>query len=139
MQTEKKNKWTTAYEPTFYEIVCIAGSQIQARRLCDGRLLRRDATWWKAAGAINVEEKDDKRDKLLANVPPASNTVEPNMPLDEVTPSEQAAQAPVNNYEQRNNPVPTNPVPIQDQTQTASRPQRARQLPARLRSDYILY
>ena len=35
----KRNIWSTAYEPTFYNVTTIDGSKITARRVTDGRII----------------------------------------------------------------------------------------------------
>ena len=54
----RKNKWSTPYEPVFYVVCNIHGSQITARRVTDGRTVCRDASQFKLANAvINTSDK----------------------------------------------------------------------------------
>ena len=48
----KRNKWSTAYEPSFYRIFNICGSSIKARRTNDGREMCRDSSHFKLANAV---------------------------------------------------------------------------------------
>ena len=68
----RRNKWTTAYEPTFYIITNIAGSQIIARRVTDNRTVCRDASQFKLANSmINTasEVEQDQGTKIERGVP----------------------------------------------------------------------
>ena len=57
----RKNKWSTPYEPVFYIVCSIRGSQITARRVTDGRTVCRDASQFKLANAvINTTNKPEK-------------------------------------------------------------------------------
>ena len=40
----KTNKWSTAYEPTFYNVTRIDRSKIKAKRVTDGRIISQDAS-----------------------------------------------------------------------------------------------
>ena len=68
----RRNKWTTAYEPTFYIITNIAGSQIIARRVTDNSTVCRDASQFKLANSmINTasEVEQDQGTKIERGVP----------------------------------------------------------------------
>ena len=55
----KRNKlWSTAYEPTFYNVTRIDGSKITARRVTDGRIISRDASHFKLANSV-IDSRDD--------------------------------------------------------------------------------
>ena len=60
----KKNKWSTPYEPVFYVVCSIRGSQITARRVTDGRTVCRDASQFKLANAvINTTDEPEKNEE----------------------------------------------------------------------------
>ena len=60
----RKNK-CTPYEPVFYVVVSIRGSQITARRVTDGRKVCRDASQFKLANAvINTTDKPEKNEEV---------------------------------------------------------------------------
>lgn len=60
----KKNKWSTPYEPVFYVVCSIRGSQITARRVTDGRTVCRDASQFKLANAvINTTDEPKKNEE----------------------------------------------------------------------------
>ena len=68
----RRNKWTTAYEPTFFIITNIAGSQIIARRVTDNRTVCRDASQFKLANSmINTasEVEQDQGTRIERGVP----------------------------------------------------------------------
>lgn len=48
----KRNKLTSAFEPAFYRIVEINGSQIKSRRIRDGRTICRDASMYKPVNEV---------------------------------------------------------------------------------------
>lgn len=54
----KRNKWSTAFEPAFYVIFHINGSTIAARRISDGREMRRDSSHFKLVNSV-VQNLDD--------------------------------------------------------------------------------
>jgi hypothetical protein len=58
LRQNKKNKWTTAYEPTFYTVVKINGSQVTARRVTDGRIVCRDASQYRLCNTV-INSADD--------------------------------------------------------------------------------
>ena len=62
LEQNKRDKWSTAYEPAFYNIFVINGSTVGVRRVSDGREIYRDASKSKLANALI---KDDE------NGPPA--------------------------------------------------------------------
>ena len=60
----RKNKWSTPFEPAFYVVCSIRGSQVTARRVTDGRTVCRDSSQFKLANAvINSTEKTEKNEK----------------------------------------------------------------------------
>jgi hypothetical protein len=62
LEQNKRDKWSTAYEPAFYNIFAINGSTVGARRVSNGREIHRDASKFKLANAL-IQEDDE-------NVPP---------------------------------------------------------------------
>ncbi|PFX12489.1 Uncharacterized protein K02A2.6 [Stylophora pistillata] len=61
----RKNKWSTPYEPVFYIVYNICGSQITARRVTDGRTIYRDASQFKLANAgINTTNETEKSEEV---------------------------------------------------------------------------
>jgi len=61
----RKNKWSTPYEPVFYVVCSIRGSQITARRVTDGRTVCRDASQFKLANAvINTTDETEKSEEI---------------------------------------------------------------------------
>lgn len=61
----RKNKWSTPYEPVFYVVCSIRGSQITARRVTDGRTVCRDASQFKLANAvINTTDETEKSEEV---------------------------------------------------------------------------
>ena len=61
----RKNKWSTPYEPVFYVVCSIRGSQVTARRVTDGRTVCRDASQFKIANAvINTTDEPEKNEKV---------------------------------------------------------------------------
>ena len=61
----RKNKWRTRYEPVFYVMCSICGSQITARRVTDGRTVCQDASQFKLANAvINTTDEPEKNEEV---------------------------------------------------------------------------
>ena len=58
LEQNKRDKWSTAYEPAFYNIFVVNGSTVGARRVSDGREIHRDASKFKLANAL-VQEGDE--------------------------------------------------------------------------------
>ena len=56
----KKNKWTAPYEPVFYVVQGIRGSQITARRITDGRTVCWDASQFKVANSVMATTNDNE-------------------------------------------------------------------------------
>ena len=48
----KRNKWSTPYQPVFYTVIKISGSDITARRIADGQEVRRDANQFNLANVL---------------------------------------------------------------------------------------
>lgn len=79
LKQRKINKWSTAFEPTFYLVTMVEGSTITIRRISDNRILKRDASQLKLANNVvqNLEDSEkielydksheqDWREELLA-------------------------------------------------------------------------
>ena len=57
----RQNKWRTPYEPVFYVVCSIRGSQITARCVTDGRIVCRDPSRFKLVNAvINTIDEPEK-------------------------------------------------------------------------------
>lgn len=52
LKQKKRNKWSTASEPTFYTVTRTEGSSIAASRITDGREVYRDTGQFKLANAL---------------------------------------------------------------------------------------
>ena len=68
----RTNKWITPYEPVFYVVCSIRGSQIRARRVTDGRTVCRDASQFRLANAVintTDEPKENKEEEKSQAVP----------------------------------------------------------------------
>ena len=78
----RKNKWSTAFEPVFYVVCSIRGSQVTARRVTDGRTVCRDASQFKLANAvINTTDEPEKNEKVeTAQAVPDIETPEKETP-----------------------------------------------------------
>ena len=65
VKQSRKKKWSTPYEPVFYVMCNIRGSQITARRVTDGRTVCRDASQFKLANVvINTTDEPEKSDEI---------------------------------------------------------------------------
>ncbi len=58
LKQQKRNKWSTAYEPAFYIIYKINGSSISARRVTDGREVCRDSTYFKPTKKYHAPRRE---------------------------------------------------------------------------------
>ena len=58
----RKNKWSTPYEPVFYVVCSIRGSQITARHVTDGQTLCQDASQFKLANAV-INTTDETKEE----------------------------------------------------------------------------
>ena len=56
----KKNIWTTPYEPVFYVVWGIRGSQITERRTTYGRTVCRDASQFKVTNSVMATTNDNE-------------------------------------------------------------------------------
>jgi len=95
LKQNKRNKWSTAYEPALYTVIRTNGSSIAARRITDGREVHRDTREVKVANALirdnASEERDDWkrepasedwREKILLNASAVIDKTEQNRPLE---------------------------------------------------------
>jgi hypothetical protein len=63
VKQQKKNKWSTPYEPVFYTVYDIQGSRITARRTTDGRTVCRDVSHFKLVNSvINTADETETRE-----------------------------------------------------------------------------
>ncbi|XP_032218091.2 uncharacterized protein LOC116601425 [Nematostella vectensis] len=62
VRQQKRNKWSTPYEPAFYTVTNIEGSKVTARRATDSRTVSRDASQFKLANCI-INTADETREK----------------------------------------------------------------------------
>ena len=61
----RKNKWSTPYEPVFYVVCRISGSQVTARRVTDGQTVCWYASQFKLANAvINKTDEPQKNEEV---------------------------------------------------------------------------
>ena len=61
----KRNKWSTPYEPVFYAMCSIQGTQIMARRVTDGRTVCRDASQFKLQSWTKLVETHGSVPKII--------------------------------------------------------------------------
>ena len=140
----RKNKWSTPYEPVFYVVCNIHGSQITARRVTDGRTVYRDASQFKLANAvINTSDEPEKSEE--AQTPQAVPDLEipekvnpPSVPPDttanaEKPPSTEILVIPEQETERKQGTEPDQPV----NKPVVTRPRRERRQPLHLK-DYVL-
>ena len=133
----KKNKLTTPYEPIFYIVTDINGSQITARRATDDRIVCRDASHFKLCNSVI-----NTADETAADQAPEPLMREPTHPhntqrMDD-GPVKEADDQPAADVTIPEPPemtvtgekVPTTPV-------TTNRPRRTRHRPERFR-DHIV-
>ncbi|CAG2249248.1 unnamed protein product [Mytilus edulis] len=130
LEQNKRDKWTTAYEPAFYVVFVVNGSTIGARRVTDGREIRRDASKFKIANKLVKEEEYG---------PPARQAREGAEDTEYGPPARQAREGAdwreelLRNTEQKNN---INNEQSLNQLSN-QRPQRERRVPEHF-NDYIM-
>ena len=141
----KKNKWSTPYEPVFYVVCSIHGSQITARRVTDGRTVCRDASQFKLANAIiNTTDEPEKCEE--AQTP--HSVPDLKIPEKETPPSVLPDTTANAEKPQKSPSVEMIPEPEPEQKQGAeqdqpvtkpalTRPRRERRQPSHLK-DYVL-
>ena len=63
----KNNKYSTAFEPAFYNVYKIDGSSIAARRFTDGREVYRDASMFKLVNSVvqNLDQEEPAVQKMM--------------------------------------------------------------------------
>ena len=61
----KRNKWSTLYEPVFYAMCSIQGTQIMARRVTDGRTVYIDASQFKLQSWTKLVETNGSVPKII--------------------------------------------------------------------------
>ena len=111
LRQTKQNKWSTAYEPSFYQVHRIDGSSLAARRISDGREVYRDSSKFKLVNTVVQNHRDIlNQDRLHAPEYRDDSDEEPEHP---------------------------DPEPVAQPAQPVPRPQRHRRLPPRL-NDYHL-
>lgn len=140
----RKNKWSTPYEPVFYVVCNIHGSQITARRVTDGRTVCRDASQFKLANAvINTSDEPEKSEEAQTpqavpdlEIPEKVNppSVPPNTTANaEKPPSTEILVIPEQETERKQGTEPDQPV----NKPVVTRPRRERRQPSHLK-DYVL-
>ena len=141
----RKNKWSTPYEPVFYVVCSIRGSQITARRVTDGRTVCRDASQFKLANAV-INTTDEPEKSAGARTP--HSVPDLKLPEKETPPSVPPDTAANAETPQKSPSVEMIPEPEPEQKQGAeqdqpvtkpalTRPRRERRQPSHLK-DYVL-
>ena len=64
----RQNKWSTPYQPVFYVVCNIRGSQITARPVTDGRTVCGDASRFKLANAV-INTIDEPENSVEVQTP----------------------------------------------------------------------
>jgi len=144
----RKNKWSTPYEPVFYVVCSIRGSQVTARRVTDGRTVCRDASQFKLASAvINTTDEPETNEELQTpkalpdieiperETPPSAPPDPPDTKANVEKPMEPPGAETIPEQE-------TEPEQGEEYNQTAdrpavTRPRRERRQPSYLK-DYVL-
>lgn len=144
----KKNKWSTPFEPVFYVVCSIRGSQITARRVTDGRTVCRDASQFKLANAvINTTDEPERSEEVkapqtvpdpkilekgtLPNIPPDPPDATANAEKPQESPSAEIIP------EQETGPDQGTEQDQQENKPAMTRPRRERRQPSHLK-DYVL-
>ena len=138
----RKNKWSTPYEPMFYVVCSIRGSQVTARRVTDGRTVCRDTSQFKLANAvINTTDEPEKNEEV--QIPQAVPDIE--IPEKETRPSAPTDPPDTTaNVEKPMEPPSAEIIPEQGAENNqpvdrpaVTRPRRERRQPSYLK-DYVL-
>ena len=150
----RQNKWSTPYEPVFYVVCNIRGSQITARRVTDGRTVCRDASRFKLANAVinTIDKPGSSVEVQTPQAVPDLQTPEKGTPHS-VPPAPPAPPAPpdtVANAEKPQEPPSVEIIPEQEtelvqgaqynrpeNRAAVTRPRRERRQPSYLK-DYML-
>lgn len=133
----KRDKWTTPYEPTIYTVTEIKGSQVTARRITDGRIVCRDASFFKLVNAVVNTADDVNQDpevtpvREIIEIPQTSKeTVKTKRSIEieqETIPNQEVI---IENQEIEN---PT----VENETERVTRPKRQRKPPVKFK-DYVM-
>ena len=125
LKKRKENKWSTAHEKEYYEIIKIYGSTIIARRKSDGRSIRRDSSKFK----LLRESRDERWRERILRKPNHNQQDQPNRT--EVG----------TNHMERDDIQDDTTLEVTDQEQPQPQrrelPRRTRRLPSKFK-DYIL-
>ena len=147
----RQNKWSTPYEPVFYVVCNIRGSQITARRVTDGRTVCRDASRFKLANAVinTIDEPENSVEVPTPQAVPDLQTPEKGTPPS-VPPVPPAPPDTVANAEKPQEPTSVEIIPEQEtepvqgaqynrpvNRPAVTRPRRERRQPSYLK-DYML-
>lgn len=143
IKQNKRNKWSTAYEPAFYIIYRIDGSSIAARRITDGKEIYRDSSHMKLANMLTEEshlqrtdglDQEDWREEILAETPEETQYE---------IPENDQGMAPEEDNSRDKETTPETDKPSQsprkkcDTPKPMSRPQRTRRRPAHFK-DFVM-
>lgn len=140
VKQEKRNKWTTPYEPTIYTVIEVKGSQITARRVTDGRTVCRDASYFKLVNSV-VNTADDISDE---NETPAISEIQ-EVPIVSENETAEIEEHQETRNEARNGNEETETaigngdnadVPEPTRSPAVERPRRSRKPPVRFK-DYV--
>ena len=125
LKKRKENKWSTAHEKEYCEIIKIYGSTIIARRKSDGRSIRRDSSKFK----LLRESRDERWRERILQKPNQNQQDQPNRT--EVG----------TNHTKRDDRQDDTTLEVTDQEQPQPQrrelPRRTRRLPSKFK-DYIL-
>ena len=125
LKKRKENKWSTAHEKEYYEIIKIYGSTIIARRKSDGRSIRRDSSKFK----LLRESRDERWRERILRKPNHNRQDQPNRTEVET------------NHTERDDRQDDTTLEVTDQEQAQPErrelPRRTRRLPSKFK-DYIL-
>ena len=142
LKQTKRNKWTTAYEPAFYVIYRVEGSTIAARRVTDGREIRRDSSYFKLANTV-VQNLEDNESQDLTQCAQEEDWREKTLreAKEEVKDNQTSATAKEHSKDQSQEQSKDNTEKTQEQQPSSppkqsTRPQRNRKRPVHLK-DYV--
>ena len=133
----KRDKWTTPYEPTIYTVTEIKGSQVTARRITDGRLVCRDASFFKLVNAVVNTADDVNQDPdvtpvcEIRDIPPTPKETVKTKKSIEIEPETIPIQEVINENQENENPTVENVI------EQPTRPRRQRKPPVRFK-DYVM-
>ncbi|XP_022783300.1 uncharacterized protein K02A2.6-like [Stylophora pistillata] len=120
---ERKNKWSTPYEPIFYMVCDNEGSKITARRTTDGHTISRDASHFKLVNSVlntadevknnavqhgttplNTKQQDHKEESLRDIKNPETQE-EPNSKQEQMTRYDKPTETPQIKQEKEKEPL----------------------------------